>query len=100
MIKHIILWKLDDKYSSKELNEIKANAKRELEALVSKISGLSVMKIEINGIGSSNADMMLYSEFINKEALNEYKTHPEHVRVADGFVRPYTVQRLCLDFEV
>lgn len=29
-----------------------------------------------------------------------YAVHPEHVAVANGKVRPYTVQRSCLDFEV
>ena len=34
------------------------------------------------------------------EALKTYATHPAHVAVADTKVRPYTVQRTCLDFEV
>ena len=33
------------------------------------------------------------------EALQAYATHPAHVEVADTKVRPYTVQRVCLDFE-
>ena len=35
-----------------------------------------------------------------KEVLKGYAKHPEHVAVADGKVRPFTVSRACLDFEV
>ena len=37
--------------------------------------------------------------FENAEALATYATHPAHVAVADGKVRPYTAVRSCLDFE-
>lgn len=100
MIKHVILWKLDDNLSIDEKKAVKVNAKRELEGLVGKVPGLISMTINIDGIGNSNADMMLDSTLESVEALEVYKDHPEHVRVADGFVRPYTVQRLCLDFNV
>ena len=34
------------------------------------------------------------------EALRGYAKHPAHVAVANTRVRPYTVQRACLDFEI
>lgn len=100
MLKHVILWKLDEKLSETEKENVKINAKRELEGLVGKVPGLISMTITINGIESSNADMMLDSGLESEDALKVYAGHPEHVRVADYFVRPYTVQRLCLDFNV
>ena len=42
----------------------------------------------------------LDSTLESEEALKGYAVHPEHVAVANGKVRPYTVQRSCLDFEV
>lgn len=98
MVRHVILWKLSEKFSEAEKELIKTNAKRELEGLIGKVPGLISMKIETGRLHGSNADMMLDSSFESIEALNGYKDHPEHVRVADGFVRPYTVERLCLDF--
>ena len=98
MVKHVILWKLDDKLSASEKEQVKINAKRELEDLVGKVPGLLSMNIEIGRLETSNADMMLDSTFDSVDSLKGYKDHPEHVRVADGFVRPYTVERLCLDF--
>ena len=36
----------------------------------------------------------------SEEALKAYATHPEHVAVADTYVRPYTVSRTCIDYEI
>ncbi len=43
---------------------------------------------------------MLDSTLESEAALKAYAVHPEHVAVANGKVRPYTVQRSCLDFEI
>jgi hypothetical protein len=43
---------------------------------------------------------MLYSVFEDEASLKGYATHPEHMHVADTYVRPFTQTRLCLDFEV
>ena len=99
MVKHIILWKLNESLSDAEKLSVKENAKRELEGLLGKIDGLLAMNIEIRRLPSSNADMMLYSEFSDEASLKGYAKHPLHCEVADTFVRPFTVQRLCLDFE-
>ena len=98
MVKHVILWKLDEKLTEEEKSAVKSNAKRELEGLVGKVPGLISMNIEIGRLASSNADIMLDSTLESAEALEKYATHPEHVRVANTFVQPFTVQRLCLDF--
>lgn len=42
---------------------------------------------------------MLDSLFEDEASLKEYAVHPEHVAVADGKVRPYTKNRVCLDYE-
>lgn len=99
MIKHIILWKLRDGISETEKTEIKANAKAALENLNGKIEGLKEIKVQINSLESSNADMMLYSVFENEEFLKSYQINPLHKAAADTFVRPFTNTRLCLDFE-
>lgn len=99
MVKHIILWKLKDEFSDDEKKLIKQKAKENLEALKGKIPGLIDIKLNITGLSNSNADMMLDSSFESEEALKGYAVHPEHVAAADGFVKPFTAQRLCLDFE-
>ena len=100
MVKHVILWNLKDEYSEEEKKNIKANIKREIEALQGKIPGLIDIKIYTDGLASSNADLMLDSTLESEEALKAYAIHPAHVAAADGFVRPYTASRSCLDFEI
>lgn len=100
MVKHVILWKLKDEFSESEKEEIKKNIKNGLEGLAGKIPGLSEIHVYTNGLASSTADLMLDSQFENEEALRRYSVHPNHVHVADTFVRPYTAVRSCLDFEI
>ncbi|MDD6308350.1 MAG: Dabb family protein [Clostridia bacterium] len=99
MVKHIILWKLKDAFSAEKKAEIRENAKANLEGLVGQIEGLTKLSVHIDGLASSNADMMLDSEFVSEEALKGYAKHPKHVAVAENFVRPFTEVRLCLDFQ-
>ena len=100
MVKHVILWQLKDELSAEEKAAVKAGIKEGLEALAGKIPGLTEIKVQTEGLDSSNADVMLDSTFEDEAALKGYAVHPEHVAVADGKVRPYTKTRLCLDFEV
>lgn len=99
MVKHIILWQLKDEFSAEEKIEIKAGIKEGLENLQGKIPGLLDIHVQVDCLATSNADVMLDSSFENEEALKVYATHPEHVKVADGKVRPFTKTRVCMDFE-
>lgn len=100
MVKHIILWTLKDEYSGVQMDEIKLGIKEGLEGLQGQIPGLVEIKVNINGLPSSNADLMLDSTFESVEALKNYAVHPAHVEVADTKVRPFTAVRSCLDYEV
>ena len=101
MVKHIILWTLNPELSDEEKKNVKAGIKAGLEGLVGKVPGLIDVKVHVDGrLASSNADVMLDSTLESEEALKGYAVHPEHVAVANGKVRPYTVQRSCLDFEI
>ncbi len=98
MVKHIILWQLKDELSDIEKEKVKNEIKEGLEGLKGKIPGLIDIKVETEGLASSNADLMLDSSFKDEESLKGYGVHPEHTAVADGKVRPYTKTRLCYDF--
>ena len=78
MVKHIIIWNLKDELSAEEKKERCRLIKQGLEGLAGKID----------------------STFKSAEALKGYSTHPEHVKVADSTVRPYTARRSCVDFEI
>ena len=101
MVKHIIIWTLNPELSEEEKATVKAGIKAGLEGLLGKVPGLLDIKVHIDGrLASSNADVMLDSTLESPEALKGYAVHPDHVAVANGKVRPYTVQRSCLDFEI
>ena len=97
MVKHIILWQLKEDIADKAA--VKAGIKAGLEGLKGRIPGLIDIRVQIEALESSNADVMLDSTFADAASLKGYATHPEHVKVADGKVRPFTRTRLCLDFE-
>lgn len=101
MVKHVILWTLNPELSEEEKLSVKKGIKEGLEGLVGKVPGLIDVKVHVDGrLTSSNADVMLDSTLESEAALKAYAVHPEHVAVANRKVRPFTVQRTCLDFEV
>ena len=101
MVKHIILWTLNPELSENEKENVKAAIKEGLEGLVGKVPGLIDVKVQTAGrLASSNADLMLDCTLENEEALKVYANHPAHLAVANTKVRPFTVQRSCLDYEV
>ena len=99
MVKHIILWTLKEEISAEEKEKIKAGIKEGLEGLAGQIPGLMEIHVQTECLPSSNVDVMLDTTFESAEALKGYSTHPAHVAVADGKVRPYTATRSCMDFE-
>lgn len=97
MVKHMIIWKMKDDVEDKagKAAEIKAA----LEGLVGKIEGLLDMHILTECYACSAGDVMMDSAFADFAALEQYQTHPLHVAVADGLVRPVMCQRLSFDYE-
>ena len=99
MVKHVIIWKLKEMPES-EKNERKKLIKEGLEELKGKIDGLTDIKVITDILPSSNGDLMLDSTFTDEKSLKAYAVHPEHVKVADERVRPFTAERKCVDFEI
>jgi len=100
MVKHVILWRLKEELSDQDRAKIKADMKAELEGLKGKVPGLIDIVIQTEPLASANAEVMLDSTLEDEAALKGYAVHPEHVRVANTFVRPYTQVRMCMDYEI
>lgn len=98
MVKHVILWQLKEELSDAEKEEVKKGIKEGLEGLSGKVPGLLEIHVQTESLASSNADVMLDCSFESEEALKGYAVHPEHVKVADSAVRPYTKTRVCMDY--
>ena len=88
MVKHVILWQLKDELSDTEKAAVKAGIKAGLEGLAGQIPGLVDIRVHIDALPSSNADLMLDTTFESAEALKGYSK------------RPYYKNRVCLDYEV
>ena len=99
MVKHIILWKLKD-MTEEEKAERRKLVKAGLEGLAGRIPGMTDIHVIIEKLGTSTADAMLDSTFESAEALKGYSTNPDHVAVAETFIRPYIEIRSCIDYEI
>ena len=96
MVRHVILWKLKDEIADKAA--VKAEIKKRLEALNGNIPGMLRLAVVTGALPTSNADLMLDSEFTDAAALAGYQVNPLHVAAA-SYVRENVAARLCLDFE-
>lgn len=94
MVKHIVAWNLKEGI---DYAEVTSNIKRELEGLVGKVEGLNFAEVAID---RSMKSLILISELDSFDALSNYAAHPEHVKVADTFVRPFASSRTAIDFEI
>ena len=99
MVKHMIVWQLKDELSEDQKTLVKQEIKEGLENLYGIIPGLVYIKVNINPLSTSNADLILDSCFSDETAYSGYITHPEHVAVANEKVRPNVKTRLCIDYE-
>ncbi len=97
MVKHVILWKLNEVMTEGTKEDAVKKIKHDLEDLNGKIPGLISLSIITPDIASSNADIMLDSSFESEQALAGYAVHPLHVAAA-SFVRANTQTRLCIDY--
>ncbi|MFQ5587856.1 MAG: Dabb family protein [Nitrospiria bacterium] len=97
MVKHIVMWRLHDEALGKTCAQNANLLKQKLEALSGKIPGL--LKIEVGFDDRAGADIVLYSELESREALEAYRTHPEHQAVIP-LVKSVTADRRVVDYEV
>jgi Stress responsive A/B Barrel Domain len=100
MVKHIVMWKLQDfaEGAAKKDNILKM--KSNLDALKSKIKEVKFLEV---GISNSNApdfyDIVLISEFKDPKDMAAYRKHPEHVKVAE-FIGKVQLERKVVDYIV
>lgn len=100
MVRHIVMWKVEDHQVHGKKQDIMMQMKQRLEALKDQIEGLIEIEVGINFNQSAMAyDIALNSLFESEEALQFYQHHPKHLEVADGLVRQVAVQRAVVDFE-
>ena len=81
MIKHIVMWNVQGA-TPEEKRQTSLFLKEQFESLIGLIPGLQRLEV---GMDTSKVDyacdVVLYTEFKNQESLEQYASHPEHMRV-------------------
>ncbi len=99
MVHHIVMWKFKPEIEENRKPELKKAMEENLKGLVGKVPGLLTVDFVTDPIPSSTHDVALITTLEKAEDIAVYGSHPEHVKVADTYVRPYTIERACLDYE-
>ncbi len=100
MLKHIVLWKLKDEATGHTKKENALRIKNLLEDLNGRIDGLIRLEVGFDiGADPAAVDIALYSEFVDRAALDRYQTHPLHEAVKP-LVLAVRESRTVVDYEV
>ncbi|HET6555971.1 MAG TPA: Dabb family protein [Prolixibacteraceae bacterium] len=99
MINHIVLFKLKKYDSEREKQAVISEIEEALLSLSGKIEELIHIEVGVNyDLNAQSHDICLISHFDSLDALEAYRVHPEHVKVA-RFIGPHAVERAAVDFE-
>lgn len=98
MVKHIVLFKLDETLELEKKETLMRDFKAAIEALTEKIPCLKHVEVGFNINNAESFDIALYSEFDNLDDVKVYSANPDHVAAA-GIIKPYIASRSCVDYE-
>lgn len=100
MFKHIVMWRLKDFAEGADKKENALKMKTILTGLKGKITGLKHIQVGLDVSETpASFDVVLYSEFENRQACEAYMKHPEHIK-AGGFVGKVAAERVLVDYEI
>ncbi len=98
MVRHIVFWRLNESANGRGKAENAAEVKRLLEGLNGKIPGMIKLEVGFDfSRTSESSDIVLYSEFESRAALDAYQTHPLHEAVKP-FVLAARSERRLVDY--
>lgn len=100
MVYHIIMWNFREEVAAEDKPKLKEAMAENLKGLVGKVPGLLTVDFVAEPEASSSHDIALVTTFEKVEDIKAYAVHPDHVHVADTYVRPYVCNRACLDCEI
>ena len=100
MIKHIVMWKLKDHAEGADKAANAIQMKELLDGCAALVPGILKFETAIAQPGlEATYDVILYSEFASRSALDAYQEHPQHVAVKP-FIGAVREARQCMDYEV
>lgn len=100
MLKHIVIWKLKEQAEGADRAVNAARMKTLLDACRDIVPGMLTFEVVLAQPGlEATCDVVLYSEFADKAALDAYQNHPQHVALKP-FVMAVREARQCMDYEI
>ena len=98
MVKHIVMWELKENAmgADKKTNTIKI--KKKLDMLKNVVPGAYKTEVGIN-FNPGGYDVVLYSEFVDQDALEVYRMHPEQIKFRE-FLHEVAAQSAVADYMV
>jgi hypothetical protein len=99
MINHVVLFKLK-KYDSESTKQTEISKIEEaLLSLSGKIDELKYIEVGVNyDLATNSHDICLITHFDSVEQLDAYRSHPEHLKVAE-LIGQHAIERAAVDFE-
>lgn len=99
MIKHIVMWRLNDSAYGKSKNENAVELKLKLLDMKNKVRGMIHLEVGFDFSNEKDScDVVLYSEFESLKALKEYQTHPDHEAIKN-WLTAVRYERRVIDYE-
>jgi quinol monooxygenase YgiN len=100
MLKHIVMWKLKEEAEGAGRSENAREMKRRLDECARIVPGILKFEVVLAQPGlEATYDVVLYSEFTDKAALEAYAGHPTHKALVP-FIGAIREARQCMDFVV
>ena len=100
MVKHIVMWNLKESPGGRTKEQNLEEMKIRLESLKERIETIKYFEVGINFNNTQDAyDIVLYSEFRDREGLDMYQKHPEHIKARD-FIRKIRLEKKVVDYEI
>ncbi|MGO9379647.1 MAG: Dabb family protein [Dissulfurispiraceae bacterium] len=100
MVKHVVMWRLKDRTEGGSKKENASTVKQMFEDLNGKIPGMIKLEVGIDyAMSDASSCIVLYSEFVDEEALDGYRAHPEFKR-ASAFIKSVSAERRMVDYVV
>lgn len=100
MIKHIVFWKLKDQAEGADRAANARKMKALLDSCADLVPGIVKFEAALAQPGlEATYDVVLYSEFADRAALDAYQEHPSHEAIKP-FIGAVREARQCMDYEV
>lgn len=100
MVTHIVLWNFKAEVPEEQRPEIAEKIHQAMQELPGKCQGLREIGFYYGKTRWSNRELACICRLDSFQALAEYQIQPDHLEVANRYVKPVTEDRICFDFEL